>query len=203
MIYFVDGIIGAGKTTFINNIKTDKHNIIKEYPSGFEKGKKQLQKYLKGDLSPYKFQKEILKYYSTQYLMLEFLDDHDHIEIHDRWAGCVLPFTETLFKSGTLSSKERQFLIDTSVLLTEGLKKFSPVIIFIKCSFEKMKENINKRNRDGENNYSELFLENLYFYYNKYYIFLLNNFHVITLEGDEEKLIEDFQNYLEKSKLQF
>ena len=191
------GGIGVGKSVankfafnFLKETTNKEVEIIKEYPSDYIKGQRDLIDYIAGDMSSYEFQKQILDYYNATQKVSKVLNHPDRVELLDRSAICVIPFTRALYKTGKITKEEHDLLITEAYRQIDEYKNM--IVIFITQTKEKSLVNIAERDREGEDKYQVKYLSVLHEEFETYISEIQDKFPTIVINNSGTK--EDLMN---------
>ena len=195
MNIIIDGNIGCGKSTILENLKksievlnqnSDKSFDIKD--ENLTDWKPYLLQFYK-DMNKYSlsFQMKVLKHH-----MLNNLNKTADISILERSPlSCLHVFGQNLYETNMISELDMQLMVDYNTYFGWYPKH----IIYIKTDPEICKSRINKRNRDGEDSIPIEYLSSIDSLYNKLYtdneylqkIKGLTDVKVYVIDGNRDK----------------
>jgi len=172
-VFTVEGNVGAGKTTLLKQLETATfsrpHVVIYEPVDEWmnfrlEEGDKSLFEMFYEDQKKYAFVFQMMAMQSRYESMQKFMEEHaDKIIICERsfLTDCEI-FAKLNHREGNISDIELHVYKKWHTFFMKVLKPTIKGIVYLHAEPAVCKERIEKRNRHGEEGFSDLYLEKLH-----------------------------------------
>ena len=192
MYYFIEGNIGTGKSTFINELKKVGVNIVQEPVDEWVKmknhgttGKNLLEEFY-GDQTRYAYTFQSVAFRTRVKNLVSWCSPGDVTLIERSVFTDKNVFAKTCYENGKMNDIEWEDYCKWFDWLTDVFEVRPQGYIYLRCSPEISHDRIKKRNRSGE---ADIPLEYLQTLHDKHDVWLLNEPNVILLDVNE-----DFEN---------
>lgn len=217
-LFIIEGIIGSGKTTLINNIKKICHNDIIVFEEPIEEFcnlkynnnskiiEENILQLCYENPKKYAFANQLNILTSIINQLLNFNNNEKQIGIMERsLLSAVYVFSKYYNEFGYIENREYGILMKYIEIFFNIVKNYKVHFIFLNTTLDNSFERIKNRNRRAEQNININLLQELSSYYNQFKIKLtcsnnkrIKDLNIFEIDGNNNKemVFKDFLEYI-------